>query len=51
VPDTPSAPPAAPGSGSGIIGLPERIGLAGGYLDHGSTAGEFRLRASLPWPA
>ena len=51
VPGTPSAPPAAPGSGSGIIGLTERVGLAGGHLDHGVTAGEFRLRASLPWPA
>jgi hypothetical protein len=39
------------GSGSGIIGLTERVGLAGGHLDHGVTAGEFRLRASLPWPA
>jgi len=45
-------PPTAPGSGSGIIGLTERVGLAGGDLEHGVTsAGEFRLRASLPWNA
>lgn len=44
-------PPAAPGSGSGIIGLTERVDLAGGRLEHGVEAGEFRLRASLPWPA
>jgi signal transduction histidine kinase len=40
-----------PGSGTGLIGLVERVGLAGGTLDHGWTAdGEFRLRARLPWP-
>jgi hypothetical protein len=49
---TPSATPsAAPGSGSGITGLTERVDLAGGSLEHGAAAGEFRLRASLPWPA
>jgi signal transduction histidine kinase len=43
---------AIPGSGSGIIGLAERVGLAGGRLEHGRTpAGDFRLRAWLPWPA
>ncbi len=41
-----------PGSGTGLIGLVERVGLAGGSLEHGWTAeGEFRLRARLPWPA
>jgi signal transduction histidine kinase len=40
------------GSGSGIIGLTERVGLVGGDIEHGVTpAGEFRLRASLPWSA
>jgi signal transduction histidine kinase len=43
---------ALPGSGSGIIGLAERVGLAGGRLEHGRTpAGDFRLWAWLPWPA
>ena len=48
------ADPAAPlpGSGTGLIGLVERVGLAGGSLEHGWTPeGEFRLRARLPWPA
>lgn len=40
-----------PGSGTGLIGLVERVGLAGGSLEHGwTTEGEFRLRAWLPWP-
>ena len=44
--------PAAPGTGTGLIGLAERVGLAGGRLDHETNAaGQFRLRARLPWPA
>ena len=43
------APP--PGSGTGLIGLTERVRLAGGRLDHEVAGGEFRLRAWLPWPA
>ncbi|MEV0387748.1 histidine kinase [Nonomuraea sp. NPDC050643] len=40
-----------PGGGSGLIGLAERAGLAGGRLEYGPTAaGEFRLWAWLPWP-
>ena len=40
-----------PGSGTGLVGLVERVGLAGGTLEHGWTAdGEFRLLARLPWP-
>lgn len=45
------AAPLAPGSGLGLVGLTERVRLAGGQLDHHSTGGEFRLRARLPWPA
>ncbi|MGP3929336.1 sensor histidine kinase [Nonomuraea sp. KM88] len=41
----------APGSGLGLVGLTERVRLAGGQLDHQSTGGEFRLQARLPWPA
>ncbi|WP_239115463.1 sensor histidine kinase [Planotetraspora kaengkrachanensis] len=51
LPDEPSAAPLIPGSGTGLIGLTERVRLAGGRLDHEITSGEFRLRASLPWPA
>jgi signal transduction histidine kinase len=40
-----------PGAGAGLMGLTERVRLAGGQLDHNTTAGEFRLHAWLPWPA
>jgi len=43
--------PAINGSGTGLIGLTERVRLTGGELDHAVGAdGEFRLRARLPWP-
>jgi signal transduction histidine kinase len=51
LPVEPAAAPAAPGTGTGLIGLAERVALAGGGLRHESTAGEFRLHAWLPWPA
>jgi signal transduction histidine kinase len=41
---------AVPGSGAGLIGLTERVELAGGRLDWASSDGEFLLRAWLPWP-
>jgi signal transduction histidine kinase len=48
----PSVRPAIPGAGSGIVGLAERASLAGGRLEHGTTpAGDFQLRAWLPWTA
>jgi signal transduction histidine kinase len=41
-----------PGAGSGLIGLSERVALAGGDLQQGpDAAGDFVLRATLPWPA
>lgn len=46
-----SAAPSIPGSGTGLVGLTERVRLAGGSLDHQVTGGEFRLHAWLPWPA
>ncbi|MDA0180947.1 histidine kinase [Solirubrobacter phytolaccae] len=43
------APEAGPG-GSGLIGLTERVALAGGSLEHGpNRRGDFVLRAVLPW--
>ncbi|WP_417398523.1 sensor histidine kinase [Glycomyces mayteni] len=42
--------PAVPGSGLGLVGLTERVRLAGGSLDHEATGGRFALRARLPWP-
>jgi signal transduction histidine kinase len=40
-----------PGSGTGLVGLAERVQLAGGTLGHGLSDGAFRLVATLPWPA
>jgi signal transduction histidine kinase len=41
---------AGTGAGTGLIGLAERVGLAGGELQHGPDAdGDFVLRATLPW--
>ena len=41
-----------PSAGTGLVGLLERVSLSGGHLEHGWTAdGDFRLCASLPWPA
>ncbi len=42
--------PAAPaGPGAGLIGLAERVALAGGWLEHGPNAiGDFILRATIP---
>ncbi|MEV4360275.1 histidine kinase [Nonomuraea sp. NPDC049625] len=47
----PGSVPTTPGSGVGLVGLTERVRLAGGQLDHQSTEGRFRLQAWLPWPA
>ncbi|MFF5171503.1 sensor histidine kinase [Micromonospora sp. NPDC000089] len=41
-----------PGAGTGLIGIAERVSLAGGRLEHGrDAAGHFRLAAWLPWSA
>ncbi|MDT0300723.1 sensor histidine kinase [Streptomonospora wellingtoniae] len=42
---------AAYGSGTGLVGLTERVHLAGGVLDQGLHGDRFRLHARLPWPA
>lgn len=43
------AAPELPGSGTGLIGLAERVEIAGGSFHHGpDAAGDFRLRAVLP---
>ncbi|WP_405590317.1 sensor histidine kinase [Streptomyces sp. NBC_01190] len=39
-----------PGAGQGLIGLAERVTLAGGRLSHGRTTTGYVLRAWLPWP-
>ncbi|MBB5867545.1 signal transduction histidine kinase [Allocatelliglobosispora scoriae] len=35
--------------GTGLIGLAERVHLAGGEITHTAADGEFRLRARIPW--
>jgi signal transduction histidine kinase len=46
------ADPVINGSGTGLIGLTERVRLAGGEIDHTISAdAEFVLRSWLPWPA
>ncbi|MBM9462748.1 two-component sensor histidine kinase [Aeromicrobium sp. YIM 150415] len=43
---------ATPGAGLGLVGLAERVRLAGGTLEHSITAGQrFEVVARLPWPA
>ena len=42
--------PALPGSGTGLLGLQERVSLANGVLVHGPDAsGDFVVEADLPW--
>ena len=42
--------PAPPGSGTGLLGLHERVTLANGVLVHGrDAAGDFVVEADLPW--
>lgn len=44
----PDAP--LPGSGAGLLGLRERVSLAGGTLEHGATdTGDFLVEADLVW--
>ncbi|WP_230686592.1 sensor histidine kinase [Catellatospora vulcania] len=47
-----TAGPGIPGTGTGLVGLAERVSLAGGRIEHGRTpAGDFRLWTWQPWPA
>lgn len=49
---TTSSPPTSslPGAGAGLIGLRERVALAGGTISFGiDDQGEFVVEASLPW--
>jgi signal transduction histidine kinase len=44
------AGPSLPGSGSGLLGLQERVALAGGTLVHGpDQSGDFVVEAEFPW--
>ncbi|MFC5945907.1 histidine kinase [Micromonospora harpali] len=51
-PGGPGERAAIPGAGTGLVGVAERVSLAGGRLTHGrDETGDFRLTAWLPWPA
>ena len=42
--------PALPGSGTGLLGLQERVALTGGTLVHGPDGlGDFVVEADLAW--
>ncbi|MEV2193099.1 histidine kinase [Streptomyces phaeochromogenes] len=45
------APNLVPGSGQGLIGMRERVDLAGGRLRHRTTPTDFHLDVWLPWTA
>jgi signal transduction histidine kinase len=50
LPVHPYSGPALPGSGAGLLGLQERVSLAGGSLVHGPDGtGDFVVDADLPW--
>ncbi|WP_432519648.1 sensor histidine kinase [Kineococcus sp. SYSU DK006] len=42
--------PGVPGAGFGLVGLGERVALAGGRLEHERLPDGFRLSARVPWP-
>ncbi|WP_232324008.1 sensor histidine kinase [Catenuloplanes japonicus] len=46
-----SGPGGTRGAGTGLIGLAERVELAGGALTHETVDGRFQLTATLPEPA
>ncbi|AEV86150.1 histidine kinase [Actinoplanes sp. SE50] len=43
--------PAPPRTGLGLVGIGERVALAGGEFRYGAERDVFRLEAELPWPA
>jgi signal transduction histidine kinase len=50
LPIGPHTGPALSGSGAGLLGLQERVALAGGTLVHGPDgSGDFVVDAELPW--
>lgn len=47
--DGPARPAKVAGSGVGLVGLDERVGLLGGTLCSGAVGGGWRLEARIPW--
>lgn len=37
--------------GMGLVGIDERVAMAGGRVRYGAEGGEYRVEAWLPWPA
>ncbi|PTA47894.1 sensor histidine kinase [Micromonospora sp. RP3T] len=37
--------------GMGLVGIDERVAMAGGRVRYGAEGGEYRIEAWLPWPA
>ena len=49
-PVSPTSASTLPASGLGLIGLAERVSLAGGRFTHGTdTTGGYAVRAWIPW--
>ncbi|WP_305784584.1 sensor histidine kinase [Symbioplanes lichenis] len=44
-----SQPEPLPGAGMGLVGITERVEMAGGHVEYGARQDQFRLRAQLPW--
>jgi len=52
LPDRPAREPPLPGTGTGLVGLAERVAVADGTLSYGpDPAGDFVLNVALRWPA
>ncbi|WP_172836041.1 sensor histidine kinase [Microlunatus soli] len=49
-PLTPLALPDRDGAGLGLVGIAERVGLAGGTVRHGSVGERFDVEVRMPWP-
>ncbi|GAA3921157.1 sensor histidine kinase [Actinoplanes auranticolor] len=47
----PAARPDVPGAGMGLVGIGERVALAGGHVRYGPLGDDFLLDARLPWRA
>ncbi|MEU1844785.1 sensor histidine kinase [Micromonospora sediminicola] len=49
-PSSPTGGRAGQPGGMGLVGIGERVALAGGRVSHGAEGGQYRLEAWLPWP-
>ncbi|GAA3752652.1 sensor histidine kinase [Micromonospora maritima] len=49
-PSPPTGGRAGGPGGRGLVGIGERVALAGGRVSHGTEGGRYRLEVWLPWP-